>query len=148
MNAFRYYGLFSLPDTDSGTNSNSDSKPDGYIVLHGTCLHYMDWNLDSNPDLDSQSLQYPFYRPQTKFAKVMFSQVSVCPWGLWQTPHGKTPSRQTPWVDTLPLPGRHPPGRRPSTGIQSTSGRYTSYWNAFLLGVISIPGLGVYARQC
>ena len=69
------------------------------------------------------------YRPQTKFAKVMFSRVSVCPragggvsasgprgWGgvyatppwsdtpQWQTPPGQTPPRQTiPQADT-PLP--------------------------------------------
>ena len=43
-----------------------------------------------------------YYRPQTKFAKVMFSQVSVCPQG------GVCPvaSGQT-------LPGRHPLGRHP-----------------------------------
>ena len=50
------------------------------------------------------------FRPQTKFAKAMFSQVSVCPQGgyLPHTP-GQTPSPgQTPrpWADT-PL-GRHP----------------------------------------
>ena len=30
-------GLFTLPDMDSCNNSNSDSKPDGYIVLYRTC---------------------------------------------------------------------------------------------------------------
>ena len=71
-----------------------------------------------------------FYRLQTKFAKVMFSQVSVCPQGAfpiacWDThPVGRHPSRQAPpWADT-PLgrpaqpdttldrhPLRHPPGQ-------------------------------------
>ena len=32
-------GLRTLPDTDSGTDSDSDSKPDGYIVLCKTCSH-------------------------------------------------------------------------------------------------------------
>ena len=40
------------------------------------------------------------YRPQTKSAKVMFSQVFVCPrWGgvsLTETPWTETPSRQRP----------------------------------------------------
>ena len=57
---------------------------------------------------------FNFYRPQTKtkFAKVMFPQVSVCPQGgacpiaYWDTPppmdQRQTPPRQT-------LPGRHPP---------------------------------------
>ena len=44
------------------------------------------------------------YRPQTKFAKVMFSQVSVCPRGGGSAPlHAGI---HTPWADT-PL-GRHP----------------------------------------
>ena len=28
-----FYGSFKLPEMDSGTDSDSDSKPDGYIVL-------------------------------------------------------------------------------------------------------------------
>ena len=57
-----------------------------------------------------------YYRPQTKFAKVVFSQVSVCPQGggledcmLGYTHPGQTPPpRQTPpWADTTVL-GRHP----------------------------------------
>ena len=65
-----------------------------------------------------------FCRPQTKFAKVMFSQVSVCPWGrgvclprgvvvvvVADTHH----PRQTPRADTTCPPGRHhlPPGQTP-----------------------------------
>ena len=111
-----------------------------------------------------------YYRPQTKFAKVMFSQVSVCPQG--GVPPGQvhplgryTPQgRDTPWAGTPPRqvhpPGRYtplagtpprqvqPPGRYPwqvhppgqvhppttvHAGIRSTSGRYASHWNAFLL---------------
>ena len=66
---------------------------------------------------------FNFYRPQTKtkFAKVMFSQVSVCPQGgactiaYWDTPpHGPeadTPRVITPWADTprQTPPGKHPP---------------------------------------
>ena len=37
------------------------------------------------------------------------------------------PPRQTP-----PGPGRHPPPWEADFSIQSMSGRYTSYWNAFL----------------
>ena len=56
------------------------------------------------------------------------------PWA--DTPPGADP----PGADPLP-PGadiprtRHPPGSRPpgaDSGIRSTSGRYASYWNAFL----------------
>ena len=101
------------------------------------------------------------YRPQTKFANVMFSQVSVShrgclplvpggcvvaytpppPWA--DTPQADSPSPETPpWADTLPgetppgqtpSPGRHAPGQKlPPPGRRSTSGRYASHWNAFL----------------
>ena len=46
------YGLFTLPDMDSDTDSNSDSKLDGYIVLCRNCSQRDDSNLDSNPDWD------------------------------------------------------------------------------------------------
>ena len=45
------YGSFVLPDTDSSTNSDSDSKPDSYIVVCRTCSHCMD--SESGPYLDS-----------------------------------------------------------------------------------------------
>ena len=56
---------------------------------------------------DQKPLLY-FYRPQTKFAKVMFSQVSVCPQGGGCLPHCMLGYRQPPppWADTHP--GRHP----------------------------------------
>ena len=59
-------------------------------------------------ETDAISGVWYFYRPQTKFAKVMFSQVSVCPGGevgggVFAPLHaGTPPSGQTP-------PGRHPP---------------------------------------
>ena len=62
-----------------------------------------------------------FYRPQTKFAKVMFSQVSVCP-QVGGLPHcilGYTSRPTSPCAV--------------HAGIWSTSGRYASHWNAFLL---------------
>ena len=86
------------------------------------------------------------YRPQTKFAKVMFLHLSVShsvhrgstwagtPLGRY-TPQAGTPlGRYTPW-QVHPLAGT-PPGRYSPpvhAGIWSTSRQYTSYWNAFLL---------------
>ena len=54
------YGLFTLPDTDSGTDSDSDSEHDGYIVLCRTCSHCMDSDSDPYLDWDLQLLLYPF----------------------------------------------------------------------------------------
>ena len=42
-------GLF--PDTDSGTNSDLDSKPDDYIVLYRNCSHLTYSDSDSDSDL-------------------------------------------------------------------------------------------------
>ena len=67
-----------------------------------------------------------FYRPKTKFAKVMFSQVSTGGGGLsaplhagihpqTRGRHPPGPEADTPWADIpqqIP-PGRHPPGRHP-----------------------------------
>ena len=52
-------GLFILPDTDSGIDSDVDAKPDGYIVLYRTCSNFT----DSNPYLNSdpQLLLHPFF---------------------------------------------------------------------------------------
>ena len=96
-----------------------------------------------------------FYRPQRSWAKVMFLQASVilstrgvCLSACWDTtpweqtsPREQTPAPpvpdppgdQTPWgpeppgADTPPLPGEA------DASIRSMSGRYASYWNAFLL---------------
>ena len=93
------------------------------------------------------------YRPQRSWAKVIFSQAcvknsvhggGVCLSACWdiQTPPPQT--RQTPPNQAdPPRPGRHPqtrqtpprPGRPPQEAdsrTRSTSGRYASYWNAFL----------------
>ena len=51
------------------------------------------------------------------------------------TPLGRyTPDRYTPWAGNLPgLPGRHPPLSSACWEIWAASGRYASYWNAFLV---------------
>ena len=94
-----------------------------------------------------------YYRPQRSCGKVMFSQVSVIlstgGWGVWEPPPGQTPHlpgqtpqpprqtphwEDTPWADTPgqtpPWADTAPPGRPPADGY--CSGRYASYWNAFL----------------
>ena len=57
------------------------------------------------------------------------------PPGTRQTPpdQADTPPDQTPprTRQPPPGPGRHPP-READSSIRSTSGRYASYWNAFL----------------
>ena len=71
-----------------------------------------------------------FLPPQTEFATVMFSQVSVYPQGGWRLPlvggggvADTTPGQTPTWADA-PCAVH--------AGIQSTSGRYASHWNAFL----------------
>ena len=66
--------------------------------------------------------------------KVMFSQVSLCPQGggVHPLPRQKI---DTPWEDIhtprqTPLMGRPPPPLPTADG--HCSGRYASYWNAFL----------------
>ena len=78
------------------------------------------------------------YRQQTKFVRVMFSQVFVCPQGgggvciqrvcIWRGVQGRLLSGWG-WVDPPPI-GYY--------GIGSTSGRYASYWNAFLLIILMV----------
>ena len=79
-------------------------------------------------------------------AKVMFLQVCVCPQDQADLPPR---TRQPPPHQAAtppprpgrppPGPGIHPPGpgrlppREADCSIRSTSGRYASYWNAFLL---------------
>ena len=86
------------------------------------------------------------YHPQTKFSKVMFLQVSICPGGfasvhagIANPPPGRPPREQTPWeqtpaaADRPPMEQIHPPPL-PSACWETrpTSGRYASYWNAYL----------------
>ena len=88
-----------------------------------------------------------FYRQQTKFAKVMSLQVSVCPRGgacvapgmgcAWQ---GGMHGREGAYVaGGVHGGGAYVCGRGGGHvchcryyGIRSMSGRYASYWNAFL----------------
>ena len=84
-----------------------------------------------------------FYRLQTKFAKVMFSQVSVCPQGQGCLPHCMLPPEQNPPRSRHHLPesrhplgadtpwSRHLPLHSACWEIRATSGRYASYWNAY-----------------
>ena len=83
------------------------------------------------------SLYLIYYRPQTKFEKVMFSQVSVCPRGrggevdvcpdaCWDTPPwaGTPPGRYTTW-QVYPPGQIHLPGRyTPWSGILPPMDRY------------------------
>ena len=81
-----------------------------------------------------------FYHPQTKFPKVMFSQVSVCPMGVLG---GSLSRGVSVWGYLCPgglCPGGLCPGGLCQGGLWHgdspqtvTSGRYISYWNAFLL---------------
>ena len=93
--------------------------------------------------------------PKTKFAKIMFSHVSVCPqggvwfWsgGVWHPPDQTPfPGQIPPWADTLPPPCRHPYfGQTPSqwadtpwpvhAGIWSTNRLYATHWNAILFDI-------------
>ena len=95
------------------------------------------------------------YRPQTKFAKVMFLQVSVCPQGgrAWLLQGGPAWLLRGGCVCAWLLPGGMRGcsqggmhgcswgGMHGCSGggvrgffdeIRSMSGRYVSYWNAFL----------------
>ena len=99
------------------------------------------------------------YWPQRSWAKVMFLQASVilstggvCLSVWWDTipppradyppgaettppPRADPPWEQTP-RDQTPPRSRHPPGpdspREADASIRSMSGRYASYWNAYL----------------
>ena len=84
------------------------------------------------------------YQPQTKLLEVMFLHLSVILFtggGVYPNmqrasgvyPPGQTPPADTPQVDT-PSWEDKPPGQPPLCR-QLLSGRYASYWNAFLYKV-------------
>ena len=75
-------------------------------------------------------LQDYFYRPETKFAKVMFLHVSVILSTVGGVRGKGGVARGHAWQGGC-VP-RAPPGRYYGYGIRSMSGRYASYWNAFL----------------
>ena len=89
-----------------------------------------------------QGVTFYYYRPQTKLRQGnVFTRVcqEFCPPGgsgrqpLWtDIPLGRHPPGQTPpaWADT-PL-ARHSPWQTPPSADGYCSGRYASYWNAFL----------------
>ena len=96
------------------------------------------------------------YRPQRRWAKVIFSQACVKnsvhrggrvsasvhagipPPGPGTSPPEQTPPDQAhpPGADT---PFRSRPPREADCSIRSTSGWYASYWNAFLLVSVNGP---------
>ena len=86
-----------------------------------------------------QYKQLDFYRPQRSCGMVMFLHVSVIlstGGGVSGRPPGQTPPH--PWADTLPWANTPPPRADtlpPRDG--HCSGRYASYWNAFLFFVNS-----------
>ena len=93
---------------------------------------------------------YIYYRPQRSWAKVMFLQASVIlltGGGVSASVHAGIPppgSRpplgpDPPGADTPPGT-RHPPPPEANSGIRSTSGRYASYWNAFLCSIFAWQG--------
>ena len=64
-----------------------------------------------------------YYRSQTKFAKVMFSQVSACPIACLDTPpHDQ---RQTPCRSRNPPGSRQPPGNRHPLGPDTPRTRHS-----------------------
>ena len=95
-----------------------------------------------------------YYRPQRSWAKVIFSQACVknsvhrgrVSASVHAGMHQPPPPQQTPYPPsrTRPPPprSRHPlweqtptrsrPPQEADCSIRSTSGRYASYWNAFL----------------
>ena len=79
----------------------------------------------------------PYYRPQRSWAKVMFLQASVIlstgGWGglpQYMLGYPPPPPKSSP-------PLSRPPPREADSDIRSTSGRYESYWNAFLFMIFS-----------
>ena len=71
-----------------------------------------------------------------KFAKIMFSQVSVCPQGAevsaTHPPRKTSPLSRHPPGQTLPL-GRHSLGRHPPSPMPST------YWDTVNKRAVGIP---------
>ena len=88
------------------------------------------------------SANFHIYRPQRScgqgniFTPVCHSvHRGVCLSACWDT---NTPPEQTPPWEQNPPPEQTPPGadtppREADSSIRSTSGRYASYWNEFLL---------------
>ena len=105
--------------------------------------------------LDTKSKSY--YRPQRSWSKVIFSQASailstggggcmdrgVCGWGGMHGCGGMR-GREGGMLDM-----HAPKDRYYGYGIRSMSGRYASYWNAFLLqGIIIVNKFNVGRQDC
>ena len=130
--------------------------PYGYVravrILLGCILVYKYGFLGGKQRSRESVNLYYFYRPQRSWAKVIFLQ--ACEGGLPQCMLGCNPPREQasplgpdpPGADTPPDQTPHrirPPGPDPTgadtpprdgdSSIRSTSGRYASHWNAFLL---------------
>ena len=146
-----------LNDTNSRGNANSKKFRTCYVVTFwstmtgqlGPCPQFTPadrptgcWQL-----VHHKSLHH--YRPQTKFAKVMFSQVSVCPQGrgVCHTPLGRHSPRQTPPLGR-PYPlCRHPPGQTPPA--QCTLGYGEQAGGTHLTGMLSFMKCFLfYSCQC
>ena len=95
-------------------------------------------------------------------ASVILSTGGVCLSACWDaTPWSGHPQEQTSPEQTSPLeqtpllgadpPSRHPPRADPpreaDSGIRYTSGRYASYWNAFLFEYVS-PLVQILSFSC
>ena len=86
------------------------------------------------------------YRPQTKFAKVMFLHVTVCPQGGGSTWAG-TPLAGTPPWQVHP-PGRYTPsGQVPSPLAGTPPGRYTPQANTTPTPSPGVVHAGRYGQQ-
>ena len=94
-----------------------------------------------------------FYRPQTKFAKVMFLHLSVShsvhrgvsasvQAGI-HPPQSRHPQEQTPPGAYTP-PSRNLHLRSACWEIRTTSGQYASYWNAYLFHLISLQSIELH----
>ena len=85
-------------------------------------------------------LHLNYYRPQWSWSKVISSQASVILFGGSASVHAEMPP--SPWQGSPPPPGKEtlpwqgrPPLRSACWEIQSTSGRYASYWNVILVSL-------------
>ena len=119
---------------------------DGYTVPSDIQVEVPLYILHHHPDIwedpevciakRAKRNRYLNYNPQRSCGKVMFLHVSVIlsTLGVWQA--------DIPLMGRHPLPGRHTPlwqADTPSHG--NCSGRYSSYWNAFLfLQVVTVCG--------
>ena len=90
---------------------------------------------ETETDVDAAVIRNPdFYRPQRSCGQgYVFTRVCDCVHMRVSTSvHAGIPAR-TPPPPPPPLGSTHPPPREADSGIRSMSGRYASYWNAFLL---------------